>query len=392
MDDSRSHGARMPSVSRVPLILAALCVALPLGLYVATLAPTVTWRNDGRDSGDLVSAICTLGIAHPPGYPVFVILGRLFLLLPFGDPAYRVNLMSAFFAACAVATVYLVARAELRAARNKDGGRIAGTRSASVEMAAMAAALSFAISPIFWSQATVAEVYSLTSLLGGGSALLTVVATRYAGPRLQPVVMATLGLVAGLSLSHHLALAIWLAGLAVWLLMERPDLLRKRESLLPLLAGLALGLSAYLYLPLRAAAHPAANWGDPETLARFLWTATAEPYRGLIFGLSGASLATRVSTVASLLSQQFGWIGLALGLAGIWVAAREHRPFLAFSAIVFVGLTAYSASYNSRDSYVYLIPSYQVMAVWLALGTCWLLDALAAWRPRARGRPGVVVG
>jgi hypothetical protein len=82
----------------VALMLFVAC----FGCYCLTLAPTITWEHDGVDSGDLITAAYTLGIAHPPGYPLFTLLARVFTLLPVGEIAYRVNLMSALLAAATV--------------------------------------------------------------------------------------------------------------------------------------------------------------------------------------------------------------------------------------------------------------------------------------------------
>ncbi len=73
-------------------------------VYLKTLCPTVYVG----DSGELIAAVYTLGIAHPPGYPLYCLLGKLFTFLPFGSIAFRVNLMSAFFASLTIVLVYLV--------------------------------------------------------------------------------------------------------------------------------------------------------------------------------------------------------------------------------------------------------------------------------------------
>ena len=72
--------------------------------YVKTLAPTVSFF----DSGELIAAAATFGVAHPPGYPLYVLLGWLFSKLPVGGVAYRLNLMSAVFAALAALMVYVL--------------------------------------------------------------------------------------------------------------------------------------------------------------------------------------------------------------------------------------------------------------------------------------------
>src|SRR5262245_26488949 len=74
-------------------IIALVLVTLVLA-YLSTLAPSITWANSGADSGDLVTAAATLGVAHPTGYPTYLLLAHLFQLLPLGDPAFRTNLLS----------------------------------------------------------------------------------------------------------------------------------------------------------------------------------------------------------------------------------------------------------------------------------------------------------
>ncbi len=101
------------------------------------------------DSLEFHVVLPTLGIAHPSGYPLYTLLGKLATaLIPFRDPAGRANLLSALAAALAMAILYLVAR------------RFAGSRPA-----AAVATVAFAISPAWWSQATLAEVYALHGLL-----------------------------------------------------------------------------------------------------------------------------------------------------------------------------------------------------------------------------------
>ena len=109
-------------------------------VYLRTLAPGVY----GFDSGELATGAYTLGIVHPPGYPVYLLLGRLFAFLPVGSVAYRLNLMSAVFGALTVALVFRLCR------------RFTGNR-----LAAWAAAGLLAFSNYFWRMALVAEVYTL---------------------------------------------------------------------------------------------------------------------------------------------------------------------------------------------------------------------------------------
>src|SRR5512140_2954831 len=131
------------SHQRTDILLAALLGFTSLVLYVLTTAPSVAVLFD--DTLEFQVVVPTLGIAHPSGYPLYTLLGKLFItLLPWRDPAGRLNLFSAFAASIAVAAFYLAAR-----------------RWARQRAAALVATVAFAVSPVWWSQATLAEVYAL---------------------------------------------------------------------------------------------------------------------------------------------------------------------------------------------------------------------------------------
>ena len=116
-----------------------------LALYVATLAPSVATVFD--DSLEFQVVLPSLGIAHPTGYPLYTLLGWLLSRLPVGDLAYRVNLFSALAGAATIGVLFLVAR-----------------RLGSGRLPAALMSVVFALSTTWWSQATIAEVYTLHGL------------------------------------------------------------------------------------------------------------------------------------------------------------------------------------------------------------------------------------
>ena len=116
-------------------------------LYVRTLAPTVV----GGDSGELITVAYTLGVAHPPGYPLYTLLAKLFTLIPIGTIAWRVNLFSAACGAGAATILFLAAA--------RWSGKL---------WAALAAASLFAFSPRVWPHAVTAEVFALNNLFIAG--------------------------------------------------------------------------------------------------------------------------------------------------------------------------------------------------------------------------------
>jgi len=337
------------------LLLFIVCLAP----YCATLAPTITWEHDGADGGDLITAAYTLGIAHPPGYPLYVLLGKLFTFLPVGEVAYRVNLMSALFAAASVALVYLTVL--LLHPESAD--------TVTSMIIAAASALLLAFSHTFWSQAIIAEVYGLNAFL---VALMVYLVTLFRSTGKDKLLW-VLSLTLGLSLGNHLSAFLFLPGI-LFLILRKGRL--KPESYLGMAGFFLLGLSIYLYLPLRAAQSPPINWGDPHSWSGFWWTVSGAIYREYVLALPLVYLPGRITSWMNMLAQQFTWPGLGLGLVGIWDLWDRERDYFIFSLISFSGTVVYALSYNTTDSYVYLIPSYLLFALWIGRGASFLLSEM----------------
>jgi hypothetical protein len=246
-----------------------------LGVYLLTLAPDLTWANAAIDGGELITASATLGIPHPPGYPVYVLLGKLFSLLPLGGVAFRYNLFSAVAAAGAVGLAVLI---------------IASLYPRVRPMTALAAALLLGFSPLVWSQAVVAEVYALN--------LLLLAAFLLAWSR-GAVVWS--GLWLGLAMTTHLTSLLML-----------PLLIfggrQKGRSFL----GLSIGLSPLLLLPLLARGGSPVVWGQPTSAAGWWWLVSGQLY----------SANFRLETVAERLPVLLA----ALALGPAIVAGRAWRP------------------------------------------------------------------
>lgn len=157
---------------------------------------------------------------------------------------------------------------------------------------------------------------------------------------------------------------------------------RIEQSIPPVLGNSDLDKNkVYLYLPLRAAQHPSINWGDPRTGSGFAWLVSARLYRQFVFALPWKYIPARVSAWSALLVQQFGWWGLFLALIGLWFWWSKDRTFCGFLAIFVVISSVYAIGYNTTDSYIYLIPSFLVMALWLGKGVHCALVALGEFLP-----------
>ena len=210
-------------------------------MYAATLAPSVV----GGDSGELIAVGATLGVAHPPGYPLYTLLAKLFTFVPWGNVAQRVNLLSAV---CGAAAVGLLCRAVRRLTSDAWCG--------------VAAAGLLAFSPLVWPYAVTAEVFPLNNLMIAALLLLLVETDRAEGPALRRGLCA-FALVSGLSLGNHHTSVFVIAPFGAYLLWRARSVLDARLLALIAAAGLV-GLTPYLYLPWAASRRPAVAFGDPS--------------------------------------------------------------------------------------------------------------------------------
>ena len=352
--------------------LALITGGLALALYARTLAPGLTWAHNGADGGDLLAAALTHGVSHPSGYPAYQLLLASALKLAPGEPARIGNWLSAIGAALAVALLTDLARRMLAEQRWRN-------------IAALASGLIFATSPALWSQAVITEVYTLNAL---AVVLVLWLMWRWreaalAGRRAW-LWLTGAGLVLGLGLGNHLTLALMLPGLLVWMWPLRQPLLRQcrwQTRVLPL-AGLALGLATYAYLPWAASRVPPVNWGNPSTPQGFAWLASGAIYRNMVFGVPLMHLSGRLAAWGGEAGPQLGggmW-GALLALLGLWQLEWTDRAWWWTTLLVALAYTAYAIGYNSADSSVYLIPAWAVACLWFAQGMAWIAERLTAWR------------
>jgi hypothetical protein len=134
---------------------------LVLVLFIKTMAPSVSFW----DTGEFIACSYILGVPHPPGAPLYILLGRVFTLLPISEVAWRVVFMSVLTSAGAIWCTYLSSVVLIRRSLGGHALRPFGdNRDISVITGAVVAALSLAFSYTFWFNATEAEVYGYSIL------------------------------------------------------------------------------------------------------------------------------------------------------------------------------------------------------------------------------------
>ncbi|HEX6383102.1 MAG TPA: DUF2723 domain-containing protein [Anaerolineae bacterium] len=328
---------RLHAINKWPIITGLLALLV----YLLTLAPDLTWANYGVDGGELITAAISGGVPHPPGYPTYVLIGKLFSYVPLGTVAYRFNLLSAV--ATAIAAAFVTATASQLLASRLPNGQLPDT---TIPFVAIAAGLTFAFAPLVWSQAIIAEVYGLN--------LAFVAAFLWALLSQRPTWL--VGLLLGVSITTHLT-SLLLIPLAL--------ALTPRGRWLPLTLGISLGLAPFLLPAWLAQTDSPVVWGEPATPGGWWWLVSGRLYHHNVFGLPTARLWPRLQRWIWLWLNQFTLLGLPLVAAGL-VSAREGKQYwLVATATLY---TLYAFTYDAEDAAVLLLPSLLLLSIVLAQG------------------------
>lgn len=334
-------------------------------LYLRTRCPTVYLG----DAGEIATAIASGGVVHPPGYPVFSLLGRLSLLIPLGEPAFRIGCFVALAGAAALAVLFLAARA-------------AGCS----RWASATGVILFGLSYTFWSQCVRVEVYSFHLLLVA-LALLFALHFRHTG---KTAAAAGMGIALSLGVAHHLTIV--LLGPAL-LLLCGPRLWAepRRASRLAVLAACGLvGPVCWLLLMVWARAEPLQDWGRPVTLA-LLWShVSGRFYHGNLGIPDPPRLFRGLGEAAGLAADSFPYLTFLLPAAGCWLLWKRQRSL---AAALFTGagvITAYNLCYRILDISSYYLPVWALAVVPLGYALDGAAGALAE-RSLGRGLKGTLL-
>ena len=370
MDKLRGPGA---------VLVGAMLSVFAFVLYLMTLAPTVLYyaRPIFFDSAMLQAEASVLGIGHPSGYPTYMMLTHLFTYLPFGDEAHLTNLASAVYGAVAVALFYAISLCL--------SGRV---------VAAVAGAFAFAVSATFWSQAVITEVYTLNALFISLTVLILLVwrDTR----RDRYLLLAAF--VVGLSLTHHLTSGLLLpGGFAFVFLTERRKLL-EAKLMLKAFGLFLLGLTPYLYLPVRAWMDAPLTEADPSNPVRFLllvtgsslWVPSLQDRSNCAPSpFLSVSFPERLQLYGGHLLGQFPVVLMLVGVLGVLYLLSTDRALISLLGVVSFGVIVQSLAYlkgGTEDYFVFLIPAYIAFGLCISVG----LGLLLRWTESIFLRPGVL--
>jgi hypothetical protein len=400
-----------------PSYLAAGIAALAvLILYLITLSPsTAMW-----DTSEYIAAAYTVGLPHPPGNPFFVLLGRVFALLPIGPSvAYRVNILAALCSAVSAGLWFLITERVLVGWLPERWQRIVGG-----SIAVLIGATAFTV----WNQSVVNEKVYTVSLVG--VAIICWLTVRWCDDPDAPKADRLLILVAyllGLGYANHMAGMIAAPAVAIAVLVRRPQTLMKWKLIVACVGALVLGATPFATQPIRAAFFPAINEGEPTACAdglKMSCTFSKLTYDRFMYNFNRGQygkvpLTTRQAPFSAQVGMwwlYFKWqwlrdahdvrpgaqgglavVFLMLGLLGGYVHwKRDRRSFWFFGPLMLtmtLGLIYYlnfkygysqapalaeTVEREVRDRDYFYLWGFSAWSVWAALGLVFVWENLAA--------------
>lgn len=354
-------------------------------LYAVTAAPSIVELYDDSLEFQLIGP--TLGIAHPTGYPLYTVLGALWsrILFPVGNWAWRMNLLSALAAAITVGLLFLITQrltAQVSRAKPPSPLRLGP---------GMAAALAFGLAPVWWGQATIAEVYALHNFFVAVILLisLNLSISQSLNHPLTPSpchLVTLLCLCFGLGLAHHRTIVLLLPGVALMLWGQR-GLIWQPQWWLTWVSALLLPLLLYLLLPLRAAMGVADLHGSYVNSWAGFWDHVLARGYTSFFAQNELTVQRTFGDWWQLWQAQVGLVGLLLGAIGlIWLLWRG-RPLWPGLGVVVVLVTnlLFAINYQVGDQQVFLLPAWLCFALLIGIGVSALMSLLARWPRVAQG-------
>lgn len=382
-----------------PVRAAAVGVFLiSLAVFVKTAAPTVSFW----DSGEFIACAFTLGIPHPPGAPLYLLIGRLFTMLPgWEDPALPMNLISAITSALAVLFVYLIAvRLVLLgwSVGERNVIRVSGAVGGAV------AALMLAFSDTFWYNAVETEVYGFSIMLMAMSLWLGLRWMERAGEPNSHRILYFIAYLMGLAGGVHLLCLLTVPTLLMLVWFRKPELMKDPRAWAFAALLFVAGYSTYASLYIRSGLNPMIDQNNPETWANFIRFLGREQYgaesmllgvfnRKAPFwdfqiwtmyikyfvaqfpvpGIGFVSEAFRRATSPEVDLVRISVVPYILGCWGIWEHwRRDARRFWAFAALFVLSGVGLSIYLNMEDpqprerDYVF-VGSFALFCVWMGV-------------------------
>ncbi len=314
-------------------------------VYLKTLCPTVYFG----DSGELIAMIHTLGFPHPTGFPLYILLGKLFSFAPLANIGFRINLLSAVFGALTPCFIFLCLLILA-----KDEAELPLKI-----LPAFVASLIFIFAYTPWSQAAAARIYTLNGFFCCLSFFLFL---YYLEIKDDFRFLCLLALATGLGFGLHLSFILQSAVLWAYLLIKKFQEVKKHAAWLVFF--FATGLSVYLYLTIRGSSDIMLQWQRLSSFKDFFDYITQKNYKRKMFTRNSAAYSTYFSYLKTVILREFSVLGFAVFIAGIIIAAVKKFKYTFLFVLLYllniILLAVYGEYADMKLAFRYFIPSYLV--------------------------------
>ena len=355
--------------------------------YLFTIAPSVV----EIDSGELAAVQATAGIAHPTGYPLFTMIGYLFLKLPLPfTKIFSANLLAALWCVLGIFMFYKIVSflfenisqpvepetinkkktTKKNSPVKKQIAFTAEARFASI----LLACLMLAFDKTYWAQSTSVEVYSLQIFLFTVIIYFLLRAFYTKEKSTKSWLIAATALALGFS--NHMTTLLILPGFA-YLFFTKEKFSKQAFIKIGLMLALFFPLLAliYMYLPIRASQNPAINWGNPINFENFFRHFTGKQYQVWLFSSTDAAKKQLEYFVTNLPSE-FGIPGLIIIATGFYALFKYSKEMFYFALVVFLSTMLYSINYDIKDIDSYFLLAYISLALFSVFGFAFIFTRL----------------
>lgn len=352
-------------------------------VYLKTLAPTVSFI----DTGELATVCIKLGVAHPTGYPLFTIVGRLFSMLPFGEEIYRLSFMCAVASSASLVVffnllvfIFKEFDAENFSKDKKSFG--AGLKDLTIYFISLAATLTLGFSMTYWNIANSLEVYSFHQFFIISIIFVMLKAVNEYGKKESraDIYWLLFAFLLGLSFGNHLSTIFMSLG-CIYLyfaINKFNEVSFKRIAIMAI--PFLIAFSVYIYFPVRAD-NPTLSWGYPATWNNFIRHISGKQFSVWMFSSTEVT-SKQFSYFVSNYPKEFYYIPLILAIFGAVKLFNKQRKLFYFTFLLFAFNIFYAINYDIHDIDSYFILAFIVSAIWIAFGIAFFVDKFGKTGPQ----------
>lgn len=312
-------------------------------------APTVWWG----DNAEYATMPYLSGVLHPPGYNIYLFVGKIFSFIPIGDIGFRGNLMSVFFGALTVPLLFLLI---YELTKNRFSSVIGS--------------LFFGFSFTFWSQAILPEVHTFNMFFV--VVLLFIIFEWEKYRKKEYLYIFTL--LYSLSLSAHITNILFFPAFLYFIFVQDFKTFKKKLHILIIL--FLIGLTPFLwtaisvnnFTPPPMATNYFGSTVFPNTTENFIRYVTVSEFNPLKPGFGISDLVARWFSYTKIIQGNFAVIGVIIGIIGIWELFKERRKTAIMLILMYLGNLLYFLNHPASQMFSLYMSSFLIFSIWIGLG------------------------